>query len=163
VPNLVFARVGTNGKVNVFNGGGNTHVIFDVAGWFSDGSTTGGGSFEALSPFRILDTRYGTGGFSQSVEPGQSISVPILGSGGIPSVGVSAVVMNVTAVDPTASGYFTLYPAEPRPVISNLNFVAGQTVPNLVVVKVGPDGHVILYNPSGSTHAIFDVAGWFSG
>ncbi len=163
VPNLVFVRLGAQNKVNVFNSGGNTHVIFDVAGWLSDGSTSEGGSFEALSPFRILDTRYGTGGFTQAVGPGESISVPILGKGGIPTVGVSAVVMNVTAVDPTQAGYLTLYPTEPKPFVSNLNFVAGQTVPNLVVVKVGPGGRVELYNSSGNTDVIFDVAGWFTG
>src|SRR5439155_26518668 len=45
----------------------------------------------------------------------------------------------------------------------NLNFGPGQTVPNLVIVKVGPDGKVKLYNCCGQTHAIFDVVGWYGG
>ncbi len=44
---------------------------------------------------------------------------------------------------------------------SNLNFVAGQTVPNLVMVKVGPGGIVNLFNSSGATDVIADVAGWY--
>jgi hypothetical protein len=40
--------------------------------------------------------------------------------------------------------------------------LAGQTVPNLVVVDVGPDGKVDLYNAHGATHVVADVAGWFT-
>jgi hypothetical protein len=46
------------------------------------------------------------------------------------------------------------------PLASNLNFVAGQTVPNLVIAKVGADGKVAVYNSAGSRHIIFDVVGW---
>ncbi len=43
------------------------------------------------------------------------------------------------------------------------NFVAGQTVPNLVVAKVGADGKVAVYNNTGSTHVVLDVVGWYPG
>ncbi len=49
----------------------------------------------------------------------------------------------------------------PRPTASNLNFVAGETVPNLVVAKIGVGGKVSLFNRFGGTHLIADVAGWF--
>ena len=45
---------------------------------------------------------------------------------------------------------------------SNLNFVAGQTVPNLVMAKVGADGKVSIFNNLGTSHVIFDVVGWYS-
>ena len=48
-----------------------------------------------------------------------------------------------------------------RPTASNLNFGPGQTVPNLVMVKVGPDGKVNVYNAAGQVHVIFDVVGYF--
>ena len=35
VGNLVVAKVGTGGKVSLYNAGGTTHVIADVAGWFN--------------------------------------------------------------------------------------------------------------------------------
>ena len=47
------------------------------------------------------------------------------------------------------------------PTASNLNFGPGQTVPNLVIVKVGTNGNVKIYNAVGSVHVIFDVAGWY--
>ena len=84
------------------------------------------------------------------------------GRGGVPASGAAAVVVNVTAVEPTAGGFLTVHPAgEARPNASNLNFVRGQTIANLVVAKVGADGEVSIYNAAGSTHVIADVAGWF--
>ena len=34
VPNLVIAKVGTNGKVSIYNNGGNTNYLADVVGWY---------------------------------------------------------------------------------------------------------------------------------
>ncbi|MCU1394184.1 MAG: hypothetical protein JWM34_2612, partial [Ilumatobacteraceae bacterium] len=42
----------------------------------------------------------------------------------------------------------------------NLNFVAGQTVPNAVIAPVSTDGFVCFY-ASVNTHLIADVNGWF--
>ena len=86
------------------------------------------------------------------------------GHGGVPASGVSAVVLNVTVTQPKAAGYITVYPdGATRPLASNLNFVAGQTVPNLVVAPVGADGKVDLYNgSSGTVELVADVSGYFS-
>ena len=71
--------------------------------------------------------------------------------------------LNVTATEPTALSFLTAWPAgEARPLASNLNYGPGQTVPNLVVVKVGAGGVVNLYNSSGSTHVVADLAGWYA-
>jgi len=67
--------------------------------------------------------------------------------GGVPATGVSAVVLNVTVTQPTTGSFLTVYPSgTTRPLASSLNFVAAQTVPNLVVAKVGADGKVGVYN-----------------
>ena len=52
-------------------------------------------------------------------------------------------------------------PAQARPTASNLNFVAGQTVPNMVIVPVGANGQISLYNNTGTVDVIVDVLGWF--
>ena len=44
---------------------------------------------------------------------------------------------------------------------SNLNFGPGQTIPNLVVVKLGTGGKFSVYNAQGLTHVIADVVGWY--
>jgi len=58
-----------------------------------------------------------------------------------------AVVMNVMATGGTANGVVTVYPdGTALPTSSNVNFAADETVPNLVTVKVGPDGEVDFNN-----------------
>ena len=75
------------------------------------------------------------------------------------------VAVNVTVADPTAAGYLTVWPSgTPRQETSNLNFQAGQNIPNLVIVPVGADGKIQLFNGSpGTVHLIADVAGYIIG
>ncbi len=118
------------------------------------------GQFQGLAPARILDTRNGTGGFVGALSPGQSIDVPVVGRGGVPFSGVAGVVLNVTATQPSAASYLTVYPTgAQRPLASNLNFGAGQTVANLVPVALGKGGKVTVFNAFGAAHVIFDVYG----
>jgi len=164
IPNLVVAKVGANGVVSLFNSQGSTDLIADVAGWFP---TTSG--FTALSASRLLDTRAGSatidGQYSGvgAVIAGGELDVAIRGRGGVPATGVSAVVLNVTATNPSLPGYLTVWPAGvARPFASNLNFVPGQTVPNLVIAGIGANGKVAFYNSAGTTDLVADVAGWFA-
>ena len=157
VPNLVVVKVGAGGKVDLYNSSGTTHVIADVAGWYGPDGGTPGGRYNPVTPARILDTRP-----ASKLGPGATLGVQVAGQGGVPASGVSAVVLNVTATEPTATSFLTAWPqGEARPVASNLNYVAGQTVPNLVVVKVGAGGKVDLFNFAGATHVVADVAGWY--
>ena len=121
-----------------------------------------GGAYRPLTPARILDTRQGIGAPTAKIAPAGTLSVKVTGEGGVPATGVTAVVLNATATNPTGTGFFTVYPSgAARPVASNLNFLTGATVPNLVEVPVGADGKVNVYNGSGgTTDAILDVAGW---
>ncbi len=116
-----------------------------------------------MSPARILDTRYGTGAARAKVAEHATVHLQVTGKGGVPVSGVSAVVLNVTVTNPASSGYITAYPdGTSRPTASNLNLVRGQTVPNLVVVKLGTGGKVSLYNGTGGTvDLIADVAGYY--
>jgi hypothetical protein len=159
VPNLVVVNVGDGGLVSLYNSNGSTHVVADVAGWYGDAGSSSGARYTSVVPSRILDTRNGIGG--PQVGPDASIDLQVTGQGGVP-VDASAVVLNVTVTQPTATSFVTAWPTgQSRPVVSNLNVVAGQTVPNLVVVKVGAGGRISLYNLAGTTHLIADVAGWF--
>jgi hypothetical protein len=120
------------------------------------------GTFASLSPTRLLDTRDGTGAARAPVGALGSIAVQITGRPGVPAE-VSAVVVNVTVTSPTQGGYITAYAdGADRPTASNLNFVAGQTIPNLVVVPVGANGGIRLFDGSGGTvHLIADIAGYY--
>ena len=122
-----------------------------------------GARYSALTPARILDTRSANGAPAARLGADAALDLQVTGRGGVPAGGVSAVVMNVTVTEPSAPSYLTVWPAgQTRPTASNLNFVAGQTVPNLVVAKVGAGGRVSFYNAGGSTHVVADVVGWFN-
>jgi hypothetical protein len=72
------------------------------------------------------------------------------------------VVAHLTVTNSTAAGFLTAWPADAaRPLASDLNFGPAQTVPNLLVVKLSPEGRVSLYNLTGSSDAIFDVVGYY--
>jgi hypothetical protein len=164
VPNLVEVSLGTSGQVTIFNAAGNVDVVFDVAGYVSPAPATGAdGLFNPLVPARLLDTRDGTGAPRGPLGPRGVLDLQITGRGHVPSTGVSAVVLNVTVTDATASSYLTVFPAgASTPLASNLNFVAGQTVPNRVIVGVGTGGQVSIFNAQGSVDVIADVGGWFT-
>jgi hypothetical protein len=165
VDHLVHVPVGSGGKLSVYAGNADFHVVADVLGWSSNGGAAlspGEGLFHPTRSYRILDTRKTT-----ALGPGQSRSVKVTGTGGtagVPATGVQAVVVNLTVLRPTTSGYLTVYPGgQARPPTWNLSFVAAQTRPNRVIVPVGTDGTVTIYNSSGSSHVIVDVNGWYTG
>lgn len=163
IPNAVTVKIGTDGKVDVYQSGpGTAQVIIDVAGYYASGTVTQAGGFVSLSPSRILDTRK-TGG---PLVGGVSRNLQITGEGGVPASNVSSVVLNVTVTGTTTGGYLSVYPAgSSTPTASNLNWSsAGVTIPNLVVVKVGLAGKVTLFQSGpGVADAIVDVAGYFVG
>ena len=73
----------------------------------------------------------------------------------------SAVVLNVTVTQPERAGFVTVYPCGTDvPTASNINFLAGSTVANLVVSKIGADGTVCIFN-SSAAHLVADVDGYF--
>src|SRR5207249_6101048 len=148
-------------KVSFYNGFGKADLVIDVNGYFSDGSVVSASSFTTLTPTRIKDTRSGPGPIGK-LGPGSTSILTVAGSGGVPLTGAKAVIINVTVTNPTAASFLTLYPTGGSlPVASDLNFVAGQTVPNLVVVKLSAGGQINIYNGFGSTDVIVDVEGWF--
>lgn len=123
-------------------------------------------SFAAVAPTRILDTRtgLGIGGHPAPVGAGQTITLHVAGAGGVPSSGVDAVVMNVTAVSPTQATYITVFAGDlsAPPAVSSINLTAGQVVPNLVTVKVDASGDVKLFNAFGVVNLLADVTGYYS-
>lgn len=160
VPNFAVVPVGTDGSVSVFNARGRSHLLVDVVGWYG---TVSADRLLPLVPTRLLDSRNGTGGRTTPLGPGESLDLVVTDTGGVPSSGVSSVILNVTATDVTRSSYLTVWPSgQPRPVASSLNVHPGQTVANLVFATVGEGGRVSIFNESGTTNLVVDVCGCFS-
>ena len=93
------------------------------------------------------------------------VTLTLAGHAGLPNSGIGAVALNVTVVDgenPTVGGgYVTVYPCGTRPDASNLNFTAGQTIPNSVIAPVSTAGTVCFY-VYGTAHLLADVSGYFT-
>ncbi len=162
VANAVIVKVGADGTISIFNNSGAVHVVVDVVGWFPAGQ-----SYVGVTPARLADTRNSPtidGRFSNTGPRGQAktADVTVLDRAGVPASGVGAVALNVTATDSTTASFVTVWPTGvDRPTASNLNFVPGQTVPNMVIAKVGVGGQVSIYNNTGSVDVVVDVLGWF--
>lgn len=116
------------------------------------------GGYHPVTPARVLDTRTSGG----PIGAGATRSLGVLGLGGVPATGVRAVAMNVTVTDGSAPSVLTVWPSgQARPVASNLNWMPGDTRPNLVVSATGVLGAVDLYNLAGSVQVVADVIGWY--
>jgi hypothetical protein len=124
------------------------------------------GTYQTVAPARVLDTRLGTGAPKAALVPGGTINLSVLGTAGVPSTGVSAVVLNVTITGATKAGYLTVFPAgATRPTASSINFVAGTDRANMVTASLGTvgagAGMVAIYSPAGSVQVIADVMGYY--
>ncbi|MEU5786313.1 right-handed parallel beta-helix repeat-containing protein [Micromonospora purpureochromogenes] len=124
-------------------------------------STVVGALYTPLPPTRLLDTRAAIGTPTTTpLAPNAEVVLPITGTGQVSSGDLSAVVLNVTVTQPSAAGFVTVYPDQGSlPNTSNVNFVARETVANLVTVPV-VNGKVRLRNSGGGTiHLVADLQG----
>ena len=84
------------------------------------------------------------------------------GNFGIPTTGVSSVVLNVTATGASAPGYITVWPCDqPKPYTSNLNYLPYQDIPNAVIATVDSQG-LVCFASSSPVFLIADISGWFA-
>lgn len=156
VANLATVSVGENGAVQLYNDAGNTDAVVDIVGFYlADDNAVGNGRtrFTLQDPQRKLDTR---GPNQLPLAPGETRVVDI-------GTAADAVLVNITAVDPTTDGYLSAFPADATqpPLASTINFAARQTVANSAIVKLD-DGRLKLHNPAGTTHVIVDLLGTFA-
>ena len=145
-----------DGTITIYNQFGTVDVIADLVGYYAPGT---GAGFTGTTPTRVLDTRTGTG---ISAGPLGAAATLTLTVPGLPT-GTTAVAMNVTVTNPTAFSWLTVYPGgSPQPFASNLNYGPTQTIPNMVIVPVGPGNTVTLYNQAGTTDVIADLTGYYN-
>ena len=151
VANAVTVAIRASRKICLYAQGA-TDVIVDLSGWYAADGT--GEGLVSTTPKRVLNTRTGP--------------IPAAGSttrlalAGIVSADATSVVMNLTAVGPTGTGYVTAYPCDQTlPNTSSVNYAADQTVPNYVTAKLAVDQSVCLFT-SASAHLLADLQGWYA-
>ncbi len=161
VANLAAVKVAAGGQV-CFRASASAHVVVDLAGWYAPGP---GAVLATPDPGRVLDTRapdLAPGGVAQPLAGGAELALQVTGYDSVPA-GASSVVLNITATNTAADGYVAAYPCGTAPLVSNVNYRAGQVAAaNLAVVKLAPDGRVC-FTSFATTDLVIDLAGWYVG
>jgi len=146
--NAVVATPGSDGNVCVA-GNVDTDVVVDLDGWL-----TADADFLGGTPLRIVDSREGELDAVPNLAPEEVVQMQLADW-----VGVAVVDLAVT--NASADGFVTVWPcAETRPLVSNLNFVAGATVTNLVFAAGDEDGKVC-FASNVAVDLVVDLEGLF--
>lgn len=162
VANSTIVPVAADGSIDIYNESKTSgiDVIADMTGYFSPKAASG---YAAVAPDRILDTRKGIGAAEAQAAAYSVTPVAVAGLDGIPAT-ASAVAVHVTVTDTLGGGFVAAEPdGDGLLNTSSVNFGKGQTVSNTVIVPLGSDGKIELYNgATGPVDLIADVAGYFS-
>jgi hypothetical protein len=120
--------------------------------------------FHTLPPCRLVDTRHPAAPLGgPALAAGETRAFALRGACGIPA-SAESLVLNVTAVTPTAGGRLLVGPSGPATNASQVvAFRTGRTRAGHTIAWLGNDGALAVTAdlPSGSTHVVLDVAGYF--
>ncbi|MCU1395095.1 MAG: hypothetical protein JWM34_3523 [Ilumatobacteraceae bacterium] len=160
-PNVVITPVAADGTVCLYT---NTDVdlIVDITGYLVSNAAL---KFTSTSPFRLTDTRSGSGELNngtggQPLTGGQFLTVSVAGQRGI-SADAKAISANFTVIGATSSGYVTAWPCGQQPATSTVNFGIGNAVANGAQMPLSATGQLCIY-ASSTVHVIVDINGWWS-
>jgi hypothetical protein len=166
IANLVTVKLAhISGTAGVFfaNANGAVDVIADVVGYYDDG-TGAGDLYTGITPSRLLDSRTSTGGWSAPLVAGTPRDLVVrqpTRADGVPAT-ATAVIANVTVTGATAGSFVKVWPSGVAPPnVSNINFAAGQTIPNLVIVRIGTGNSIRFSNANGNVNVLVDIVGYF--
>jgi hypothetical protein len=126
-------------------------------------ATAGAGRYVAITPFRAVDTRTGTGAHRRPLAHGSKLVATIGGRHKVPKH-VAALALTITAAAPTSSGTLTVYSATTkRPAGSNLRYRKDETSSVSAIVHPSASGRVSVYNSAraGRTQVVIDVSGYY--
>jgi len=164
--NRAIVPLDASGKLSLYNFSGNTDVVVDVVGYFSDStaSPTAGALFTPVNPGRVVDTRDPGGA---PLGANQSRAVQVGNVAGIPAVvsgSPTAAALNLTEATATANSFLTVTPTAitPPAATSDLNFGPGEVRANADLASLPSTGKISIYNLTGDTDAVMDAFGYFS-
>lgn len=162
VANRAYAGLAADGSLSLWVSSA-APVIVDVVGWFGAAADGEQNEFVPVAPVRIAETRGDKGrvGGLHTFGSRTAQRLDVVGLGDVPA-GTTAVLATLTATRATTRTYVTAWPGGvAQPVASDVNLSYGDTVSNLVVVPVGADGTIRLYNRAGSLDLVLDLLGYY--
>jgi hypothetical protein len=156
------SKTGTLSATFMSNAGYTTDLVFDVTGYFLADKT--GDTYHAMTPARLLDTRYGNG-LSGKIAANSPATFQVSTRAGIPA-NAKAVTGNVTVVNETGSWAVYVGP-DPvaSPSTSTVNFKAGQIQANSLTVALSSTGTLsatYIAIAGNTTNLVFDVTGYYT-
>ena len=101
------------------------------------------------------DSRSGLGGWTGTFAPGETRTIDPAAN--LPT-GSRVAVLGVTSTASSGAGFITVQPCGGQAEVSNLNFVGGVDITNLVVVPLSDSG-TICVTTSERTHIVVDAFG----
>lgn len=147
----VIARLGSGGRLNLYNSAGTVHMIVDVVGYWR---TASGARLQAVTPVRTLDTRLSASPLGPTGQILAHLAAPTT---------AAAALVNLTAVNPSTRTFFAGFPAGVSwPGTSTLNADQGDTRAAATLIKIGQVRDIAVYNSAGRADALVDTLGWFT-
>jgi hypothetical protein len=166
LPNFAVVPLG-QGSISIFiPTGGN--IIVDAMGYFTPSAATAAGRFVPVNPRRALDTRptepgpVPAGWTAHRPAIGEAVRVDVLADIGVPTTGVSSLVVNVTATDSIGAGFLQALPTgSASGQTSTVNYAAGATAATHAIVPLGAGGTISVFT-SNSSHIVVDITGYIT-
>jgi GH25 family lysozyme M1 (1,4-beta-N-acetylmuramidase) len=151
---LVVTPIDATRKATVTLYGGAGQVVLDAVGYYTSATGTGG-HYVALAPSRIADSRTGVG-VSAGPQSGD-VTVPLPDS--VPA-DVAGVVLNVSVVEPTRSGFLRVAPAGTTATTTALNYPAARSATGLVLTGTA-NRSVTVSLHGGPAQLVVDLVGYY--
>ena len=148
VSNLTTVKIAPNGEILLHLSRGSAAVFVDVVGYYGG---TDGDRFHPLTTTRAYA--------NLPLAAGADQDVTFWNMAGVPTTAKS-VTVNVEVQAPTALGYIRVTPGGTDSQTAVQEFDAGQTISNLVTVKLDTAGRARLHLSAGSAVLFLDVVGY---
>lgn len=157
------AQIGlsSDGKITIQNNKTPINLAIDIQGYFT--ANGNGGSVFTPAAGRLLDTRdqgQSTVGANQTrvINVAGQAGVPVMGSG------ITAVALTLTSIhtQPTAGRAIMWADGATMPTTSAITYANSSILSNTVIVPIGANGKIDLYNYGDPTNYVLDLQGWYA-
>ena len=135
--------------------GGAGQLVLDLVGYYTP-APGAGGHWVPLNPSRIVDTR-----LAQGANGPQQGDVTFALADSVPKDAAGAV-LNVSVVEPAASGFLRISPTGTVPTTTALNYQASRSSTGLVMTKTN-NGSVTVSLHGGAGQVVVDLVGFYDG
>ncbi len=165
--NTAIVQVGSGGKISFYNGanGSPVDVSADIEGYVTSAATkVVRRDFRPAGPNRIIDTTDGTGGRATPLTSDAPWTFDVSGVGGIPTSGVTAVVLNVGAVATSTNCWLQVQPTGTDSAAQGyprVDTYATYTAQGFAVVAPDANGDLTFSTNCASTDVHVDVQGYY--